>query len=168
MSAANRHIIRKVAFQIGKEKRDGALALQETVSELFWKELVPELETFFNEWAGPEELIRIDPESLIIVINDHLPPMAPNNGYAKLKFESVLTADDRLALKENLLFVIKEGKPLSKGLMRHKDMFYTALDYITNGRYCRDRSCRMKDHFAEFRGQNYRKGYLSLVSLASK
>ena len=120
------------------------------------------LEKYLNE------LIRIDPQSLIIVINDHMPPMAPNNGYDKLKFDSLLTDDERLTLKENLLFILKEGKPISMGLMRHKDMFYTALDYVSNGRYCRDRSCRMKDHFAEFRGQNYRKGYLSLVSLASK
>lgn len=60
MGDNNRHIIRQVSFDIRKSGQEGALDLQEWLSGLFWRDIAPALEALFDDWAGPEELIRLD------------------------------------------------------------------------------------------------------------
>ncbi len=60
MGGKNHHIIRQVSFDIRKPGQEGALDLQGSLSGLFWRDIAPALEALFDEWAGPEDLVRLD------------------------------------------------------------------------------------------------------------
>lgn len=56
----DQHIIRRVSLELRKTQKDGALALQSVLTDLFWKELVPEMNAIFSKLIDPDKLIRIE------------------------------------------------------------------------------------------------------------
>jgi hypothetical protein len=60
MAVPNRHIIHRqvLGLQIGS-KEDG-YRLQEEVSRMFWRKVLPRMERLFDKFSSPEQLVRID------------------------------------------------------------------------------------------------------------
>lgn len=60
MSFLNSHIIQHQRFEIHTSSQEGALSLQNSISELYYQEVLPPLEKLFDRYSGPEEYLRLD------------------------------------------------------------------------------------------------------------
>ncbi len=83
-------------------------------------------------------LIRIDKNSLIILVSDHVPPLqfGPNT-YRDLRY-----LDNRKDnIHMNRVLIIENGEARKYTTIHHYDMPKLVLNYITQGDYCRENSC---------------------------
>ncbi|MCB0555671.1 MAG: hypothetical protein KDD02_19145, partial [Phaeodactylibacter sp.] len=60
MAALNRHIIHRQLLDIRVGPGEAGHSLQEALSRMAWEKLQPALEQLFDQYAGPEELVRVD------------------------------------------------------------------------------------------------------------
>lgn len=91
-------------------------------------------QTYYRTEALAEHLralIADDPQSLIVVVGDHLPTGLP---YDDLGLEHGRYA--------TTLLVIDRGVPIKLGPLPHYDLYRVILDRLTDGAYCRAKPCR--------------------------
>lgn len=83
-------------------------------------------------------LIRMDRNSLIILVSDHVPPLqyGPDT-YHELHYLGNAENADYL----NRLMIIENGHPVVYRTMRHFDIPDVVLNFITGGKHCREQSC---------------------------
>ncbi len=83
-------------------------------------------------------LIKIDKNSLIILVSDHVPPLqfGPNT-YQKLRY-----LDNREhSYYYNRIMIIQDGEVKKLATIHHYDIPKLVLNYITRGAYCHGDSC---------------------------
>lgn len=84
-----------------------------------------------------EKLLAIDPESLIIIVSDHLPPLDGKKTYTTLGYLD--NAPDSLYL--NRLIVVENGNVTALPTIHHYEIPQVILNYLSSGRYCLENAC---------------------------
>lgn len=84
------------------------------------------------------ELIALDPNSLIILVSDHVPPLQ----FGPLTYKAL----DYMGNQENSYFynrlaILENGKPVTYEPMRHFDLPKLVINYLTQGHYCETGDC---------------------------
>jgi phosphoglycerol transferase MdoB-like AlkP superfamily enzyme len=83
-------------------------------------------------------LIKLDPNSLIIVMSDHLPPL--DEGMKSYKnFRYLDNIDDSTHM--NRIVVVEDGKVVRHKTIHHYDVHSLVFDYLTGQRYCAQNNC---------------------------
>lgn len=110
------------------------------------------------------ELIKIDKNSLIILVSDHVPPLRNGpNTYRNLNY--IRNVENNIFY--NRLLIIDNGKPVVYRDIRHFDMPDIIYNYITDGQYCRAKTCPFLKNEPLSARQSYLDEYFSLMAHAS-
>ena len=83
-------------------------------------------------------LISLDPESLIILISDHVPPL--RNGPNTYEALAYLDGAEN-AYYHNRLAIIDRGQPGVWPLIHHYEIPALVLNYLSEGAYCQTQGC---------------------------
>ena len=109
------------------------------------------------------EIQTIDPQSLVILVSDHIPPLVYGpNTYQKLKY----LAGDKDFMHINRIFFFENGRAVHYDTIHHYDIPYIILNYITNGNYCRNHTCDFKTHPNPTKKRDYREAYMTIMAQA--
>jgi phosphoglycerol transferase MdoB-like AlkP superfamily enzyme len=109
------------------------------------------------------ELQTIDPQSLVILVSDHIPPLVYGpNTYQKLEY----LAGDKDFMHINRIFFFENGRAVHYDTIHHYDIPYIILNYITNGSYCRNHTCDFKTHPNPTKQRDYREAYMTIMAQA--
>lgn len=110
-------------------------------------------------------LIEIDPESLIILVSDHVPPLV----YGPGTYKNLAYIDhSEGSYYKNRLMIIEHGKPKVYNIIHHYELNQVVYNYISGGSYCQSRNCpHLKPETAIARG-DYLEQYLRLMAHASE
>ncbi|NGZ06457.1 MAG: LTA synthase family protein [Magnetococcales bacterium] len=110
-----------------------------------------------------KQLLQLDPESLIILVSDHLPPLEGGfetyGEYGYLKPEIV----DRF--HRNRLIVFRNGRAETHKIFYHFNIYRMILDYVTNQEYCRTKPCNFSYPQDQ---EQLRDDYRIIMGLASR
>ncbi len=87
-------------------------------------------------------LLKIDPDSLIILVSDHVPPLSFGPKTYK-KFQYMKNIKD--SIYYNRIVIIENGKTKQYNTMRHYDIPKVIANYLTDGAYCRNNRCNFVD-----------------------
>jgi phosphoglycerol transferase MdoB-like AlkP superfamily enzyme len=111
--------------------------------------------------AYVERLIELDPNSLIVLISDHLPPLEDGTGsYKKLGYLNDIA--DSTAY--NRILVLENGKPVRYRNLHHYDVPSIVYNYLSGGWYCKNQACNL---FRETRERaDYYESYMRLMAHA--
>lgn len=110
-------------------------------------------------------LIKIDKNSLIILVSDHVPPLqyGPNT-YRDLRYLDNRTDSIHL----NRVLIIEDGVVKKYTTIHHYDVPKMVLNYISHGDYCRENSCGFAENkFNDDRLAMHDK-YMSLMAHATE
>ena len=106
----------------------------------------PQLERAANQFfhrsaavaAYVDGLLAIDPESFIILVSDHVPP----GQYGRKSYRKLAYLNNRADnVHYNRILVIDRGKAKKYATVHHYDVPAMILNALTDGAYCRERSC---------------------------
>jgi phosphoglycerol transferase MdoB-like AlkP superfamily enzyme len=87
-----------------------------------------------------QALTALDPNSLIIMVSDHLPLLSEGTiGYKKLQYLD--NRDGSLFL--NRLLVVENGKIVRHPTIHHYDVPSLICDYLTSGSFCMQNDCTL-------------------------
>ena len=110
-------------------------------------------------------LLEIDPDSLIIFVSDHVPPLRNGpNTYRALDYLD----NAGQSYYYNRLLVIENGRPVAYDRVRHFDLPDMVLDYVTGGEFCRDQRCEFREDTPMRARESYLDAYYSLMAHASE
>jgi hypothetical protein len=83
-------------------------------------------------------LIKLDPNSIIILVADHVPPL--DEGTKSYKdFGYLDNSDDSIHM--NRILVVESGKVVQHKTIHHYDIPLLIYDYLTSQRYCAQYNC---------------------------
>jgi phosphoglycerol transferase MdoB-like AlkP superfamily enzyme len=106
-----------------------------------------------------ERLVAMDPDALIVMVSDHLPPLkGGRDTYARLGY----LAGEEGADKRTLLAVLDRGRPVPVGTLHQYDIPDLIYRLLSNGKYCDSGLC------AELSPEQLRERYLQLMARAVK
>ena len=110
-------------------------------------------------------LIRIDPESLIILIADHVPPLrnGPNTYEALAYLDGV-----EGAYYHNRLAIIDRGQPMVMPVIHHYEIPTLILNYLSEGGYCKMHGCSFTGNGDALTKDEQRNAYLRLMAHAAE
>lgn len=109
-------------------------------------------------------LLAIDPQSLIVLVSDHVPPLrnGPNT------YEALRYLDNREgSIYLNRLAIIEGGEAQLYPPMHHYELPALVLDFVSGGVYCRGTSCYYRTADGPER-ESLRERYLALMAHASE
>lgn len=89
-----------------------------------------------------QALLKADPKSLIIFVSDHVPPLS--NGKDTYKNLNYLKNIEN-SVYYNRIVIIENGKTVKYNTMHHYDIPKVVLNYLSNGRYCKENACNFTD-----------------------
>ncbi len=82
--------------------------------------------------AFVKDLVRIDPGSIIILVSDHLPPLA--FGFTTYRTLAYLgKSPDYIHM--NRIYIVADGRPVHYGTLHHYDIPRLILSYVTHTKY---------------------------------
>lgn len=111
-----------------------------------------------------KDLMAIDPNSLIILIADHVPPLRNGpNTYNALNY----LPDRQDGMYYNLFAVIEDKKVRRFQDIHHYDLPDIVFNYLTQGQYCQQQSCAHLGHTTAQREKRI-DAYLKLMAHASE
>ena len=110
-------------------------------------------------------LLAIDPESLIILVSDHVPP----GQYGRKSYRKLAYLNNRADnVHYNRILVIDRGKAKKYATVHHYDVPAMILNTLTDGAYCRERSCAFTaNRFVDDRRDRH-EDYMRLMAHASE
>lgn len=112
-----------------------------------------------------KSLISLDPDSLIILISDHVPPLrnGPNT------YEALAYMDGaKDAYYHNRLAIINRGQPKVWPLIHHYDIPAMILNYLSKGVYCQIEGCSFTGNENIISEEERLNAYLMLMAHASE
>ena len=111
------------------------------------------------------KLMAIDPRSLIMLVSDHVPPLA----YGPITYEKLgyLDNSERLPHK-NRLMIIEHGQVKVYSIAHHYELNRMVYDYISGGDYCQKYSCPHLRSDSAIAKEDYLEQYLRLMAHASE
>jgi phosphoglycerol transferase MdoB-like AlkP superfamily enzyme len=93
-------------------------------------------------------LIQLDPNSLIVVVSDHVPPL--NEGTKSYKdFRYLDNIDDSVHL--NRIIVVENGKVIRHPTLHHYDVPSLIYNYLSGMEYCAENNCALSSDEREDR-----------------
>lgn len=107
-------------------------------------------------------LIAADPQSLIILVSDHLPSLSGINAYKDLNYLGGAVESTFL----NRIFIIENGRPVRYNTIHHFDIPRIILNYATRGKYCQEHDCDFMTKDTPFARNACRDDYLDIMSQA--
>lgn len=110
-------------------------------------------------------LVRIDPESLIILISDHVPPL--RNGPNTYEALAYLDGAEN-AYYHNRLAIIDRGQPRVWPLIHHYEIPALVLNYLSEGAHCRKQGCSFTGNENTASEEERLNAYLLLMAHASE
>ena len=110
-------------------------------------------------------LIRLDSESLIILISDHVPPL--RNGPNTYEALAYLDGAEN-AYYHNRLAIINRGQPDVWPLIHHYEIPALILNYLSDGAYCRTQACSFTKNGVTASEEELLEEYLRLMAHASE
>jgi phosphoglycerol transferase MdoB-like AlkP superfamily enzyme len=112
-----------------------------------------------------KSLIRLDPDSLIILISDHVPPLrnGPNTYEALAYLDGVENA-----YYYNRLAIIDRGQAIAVPLIHHYDIPALVLNSLSEGAYCQNQGCSFMNGSDTYSEDERLKAYLRLMAHASE
>ena len=112
-----------------------------------------------------KELIKLDKNSLIILVSDHVPPLRNGpNTYRELDYMGNIAN----YFYYNRLMIIDNAKPVVYRNIRHFDMADIVYNYITDGDFCRQKSCAFLEKTPMQERESFLDQYYSLMAHASE
>ncbi len=112
--------------------------------------------------AYVNELLRLDPDSLIVLVADHVPPLRNGpNTYDALDY---LGGIDN-AWRHNRIAIIDRGEVITPPLLHHYDLPSLILDRLSDGNYCQQVHCGFVEGATP---EALEAAYLSLMAHASE
>jgi phosphoglycerol transferase MdoB-like AlkP superfamily enzyme len=110
------------------------------------------------------ELIKLDPDSLIIFMSDHVPPLRNGpNTYNALHYMGNIDK----SYYYNPIAIIENGRIKKYPNMHHYDVSSVILDYLSDGEYCKQQACDYLLPVPKPR-EAYLPAYLRLLAHASE
>jgi len=106
----------------------------------------------------------VDPESLVILISDHLPPVYGPKTYERLGY----AAGDKDFLHINRVFFFENRRAVYYEPIHHYDIPDVILNYITQGSYCEGHVCNFKTSGGQVPQQDYGQAYMTIMANAMK
>jgi hypothetical protein len=120
--------------------------------------------------AYVQGLREIDPNGLVVMVADHLPPLPGGKadyeqlGYAER--DPLPEAAEGSRLYENFLLVVDRGQVRKLPLMRHFDLPHWILNELSHGAYCQEKPC---DFGAlPLASERYLDAYRTILGLAGR
>jgi len=108
-------------------------------------------------------LLQVDPQSLIILVSDHLPALTYGpNTYRDLNYMG--GAPD--AIHQNRIFIIENSRAVQYSTIHHFDIPRIVLNYVTKGQYCQDHACNFKSEDVIVDKNDYRDEYMTIMAQA--
>lgn len=112
-----------------------------------------------------KRLVHLDPDSLIILISDHVPPLRNGpNTYEALGYQDGIEQ----AYYHNRLAIIDKGQPRVWPLIHHYDIPALVMNALTEGAYCQAHGCSFSGDNEKSSEQDRRNAYLLLMAHASE
>jgi phosphoglycerol transferase MdoB-like AlkP superfamily enzyme len=113
--------------------------------------------------AYVKKLTKVDPDSLIILVSDHLPPLTYGpNTYRAMNYLNGVENDIYL----NRIYFIENGKPTKFNTIHHYDLPQIILNYVTRGDYCKEEYCGFEEAQTEAGKMAYRDEYMTIMARA--
>lgn len=115
--------------------------------------------------AYVNRMLEIDPDSLIVLVSDHVPPLrnGPNT------YEALRYLDNREgSLYANRIAILDGGKPVVHPEMRHYELPALVLDALSGGAYCRTHACAFRDGARRVPREAHMPRYLRLMAHAAE
>lgn len=110
-----------------------------------------------------QELMKIDPKSLIIFVSDHLPPLVYGpNTYRDLNYLD--GAKDSIHL--NRIFFMEDGRAVQYNTIHHYDVPHIIINYVTRGGKGRDLVSNFTSRKIPFDITSYRQAYMTIMAQA--
>jgi len=115
--------------------------------------------------AYVKSLLSLDPESLIIFISDHVPPLrnGPNTYNALAYLDGI-----EKAYYHNRLAVIDRGKPRVWPLIHHYEIPALVLNVLSDGAFCQTQNCSFAGSGDSLSEEERLTAYLRLMAHASE
>ncbi len=108
---------------------------------------------------------EIDPQSLVILISDHLPGLNGPSTFEKLKY----AGGDEKQLYINRAFFLRNGKAVRYDNLHHYYIPDIILNYLTDGSYCKNQECKFKTPENQDEVEDYYDdAYLAIIDNAMK
>lgn len=112
-----------------------------------------------------KELVKLDKNSLIILVSDHVPPLRNGpNTYRKLDYMGKI--DNYYYY--NRLMIIDNGKPVTYRNIRHFDMPDIVYNYLSGGVYCQSHPCAHLGNRPMASRESFINQYYSIMAHASE
>ncbi|HIJ89659.1 MAG: sulfatase-like hydrolase/transferase [Desulfobulbaceae bacterium] len=141
----------KVIEMLGKFRDEG---LEKAANQYYYR--TEAIATFVKG------LIAADPQSLIIVVSDHLPSLSGSQTYKDLNYLGGTVE----ATFRNRIYIIENGHPVRQNTIHHFDIPRIILNYATRGKYCKEHDCNFAAHDTPVAKTAYRHDYLDIMSQA--
>lgn len=111
------------------------------------------------------KLVKIDPQSLIILISDHVPPLqfGPDT-YRDLRYLDNRENSQYL----NRVIIIENGVTRHYPTIHHYDIPALVFNYLTAGAYCRDQHCNFTQGRSGDDRATHRDRYMKLMAHATE
>lgn len=122
---SQQHLIGKTTFEINPGRLGDISGLQQDLSQLFWQQVLPEMEQLFDQLVSPDEVVRL--EQLVLT----LPPLGPHD--LPIDFVPTLMKALRSTLQDHLAGYAVDGI-VAAGDVRSRisadwEIFLYFLDY---------------------------------------
>ena len=111
-------------------------------------------------------LIKIDPQSLIILVSDHLPPLSYGpNTYRDFNYLGMGGSEGSIYL--NRILIVENGQAIQYNTIHHFDIPRIVLNYVTRGQYCQEHACDFKsDNEIAIDKTVFRDEYMAIMAQA--
>ncbi|MBF0128262.1 MAG: LTA synthase family protein, partial [Magnetococcales bacterium] len=109
------------------------------------------------------QLRALDPDSLIVLVSDHLPPL--EGGFEMYGKFGYLDPKVKDRFHRNRFLVFRDGKPEKHDHFYHLNIYRLNLDYVTRGAYCKTLPC---DFSHPYNKEGLRDDYRIIMGLASR
>lgn len=107
-------------------------------------------------------LMKADPDSMIVIVSDHLPPLLGSITYKQLRYLD--NRDESLFMNR---IIIVEGQKIKKyATVHHYDIPKLIFNYLSDGKYCAENTCKFKENKVADDRQDFHDQYLTLMAHA--
>ena len=110
-------------------------------------------------------LLASDPDSLIIFISDHLPPL--RNGPNTYNALGYLENRDN-SYYYNRIAILEKGQAKLYPVIYHYELPTLILDYLTDGAYCQQQPCAHRESAQRMTKDDYMERYMRLMAHAAE
>ncbi len=106
----------------------------------------------------------VDPESLVILISDHVPALHGPDTYRKMGY----AGDDENFMYINRVFFFENGRVVRRDPIHHYDIPDVILDYITGGGHCDRHACSFRPPSRKVAEEDDGEAYMTIMAHSMK